>query len=87
MKIQRNNTVIRILTICVYFILFNYIRNSVNDSQKIWVNAFGIGILAAGFFIDLYVKEKGEVKPNYKSLFYQTFFTFLAIIIFLLLNK
>jgi len=82
---------IRMAGLCLYLVGWNYIREfSKNSDQRTWINIIGVGIIYLIVLIEINLREHqkfGLSKPNYKSMFYKTWFLMSAVILYLLLKK
>jgi hypothetical protein len=83
--------IIRIIGLCLYLVLWDYIRNFSKDTtQRAWINIVGVAVIYLLVFFEIHLREQqnfGLSKPDYKSMFYKTSLLLSAIVLYLLLKK
>ncbi len=89
MKVLKiKESIIIYISICTIVTASWYIRDSFIDPiHKLWSRVITTLLLVGAVMVYLYCKEKSTDKPNYKTMFYFTFFYSLFVYLNILLRK
>jgi hypothetical protein len=89
MKVLKiKESIIIYISICTIVTASWYIRDSFIDPiHKLWSRLITTLLLVGAVMVYLYCKEKSTDKPNYKTMFYFTFFYSLFVYLNILLRK
>jgi uncharacterized membrane protein YccC len=87
-SIKIKESILIYISVCTIVTATWYIRDSFIDPvHRLWARLISTFLFVIASMVYLYFKEKSTDKPNYKILFYLTFFYSLFIYLNILLRK
>jgi len=87
-SIKIKESILIYISVCTFVTATWYIRDSFIDPvHRLWARLITTFLFVIASMVYLYFKEKSTDKPNYKKLFYLTFFYSLFIYLNILLRK